>query len=192
MIKINLLPWREELREERKRQFISTLVGCVVIAGGLVYLAGEYFDERIKHQNERNEYVRSEIKVLDERVKEIKELKARKLQLVERMKVIQDLQGNRPIAARLFDQMIRTLPDGVYFTHAKFEKNILSIDGAAESNSLVSNLMRNMDDSDWLANPVLDQVKATTSGQLDQANEFKLAVKQTKPKVVSDEEGASQ
>ena len=119
MARINLLPWREQLREERKQRFLVTLVGVLIVAGGLVFLADQYLNAAITQQNARNEFIRKEISVLDTRIKEISELKTRRQQLVERMKIIQDLQGNRPIAARVFDQLVRTLPDGVYFTDLK-------------------------------------------------------------------------
>ena len=114
MARINLLPWREQLREERKQRFLVTLAGVLIVAGGIVFLADQYLNAAIAQQNARNEFIRNEISALDSRIKEISELKTRRQQLVERMKIIQDLQGNRPIAARIFDQLVRTLPDGVY------------------------------------------------------------------------------
>ncbi len=181
MVNLNLLPWRDELREERKKSFFLKLIGSIIIAIGLVYLAGEYFNEKVNQQNARNEYIKAESSVLENRVKEINELKERKKQLVERMRIIQDLQGNRPITGRIFEQLVDTLPDGVYFTEAQLQDKRLSISGVAESNSLISSLMRNLDDSDWLSHSVLDSVVVTKVGTLDKANVFKLAVEQTKP-----------
>lgn len=183
MARINLLPWREQLREERKQRFLVTLVGVVVVAAGTVFLGDQYLSGAIEQQNARNQFVRKEIAVLDARIKEISELKTRRQQLLERMKIIQDLQGNRPIIGRVFDQLVRTLPDGVYFTSVKMTGKNIAIVGAAESNNRVSNLMRNLDASDWLHAPNLTQVKATTAGALDQANVFQLTVKQTQPGV---------
>jgi type IV pilus assembly protein PilN len=183
MARINLLPWREQLREERKQRFLVTLAGVVVVAAGTVFLGDQYLNGAIEQQNSRNQFVRKEIAVLDARIKEISELKTRRQQLLERMKIIQDLQGNRPIIGRVFDQLVRTLPDGVYFTSVKMTGKNIAIVGAAESNNRVSNLMRNLDASDWLDAPNLTQVKATTAGALDQANVFQLTVKQTQPGV---------
>ncbi|MCG4452333.1 type 4a pilus biogenesis protein PilN [Pseudomonas sp. SA3-5] len=183
MARINLLPWREQLREERKQRFLVTLAGVVVVAAGTVFLGDQYLSGAIEQQNSRNQFVRKEIAVLDARIKEISELKTRRQQLLERMKIIQDLQGNRPIIGRVFDQLVRTLPDGVYFTSVKMTGKNIAIVGAAESNNRVSNLMRNLDASDWLDAPNLTQVKATTAGALDQANVFQLTVKQTQPGV---------
>src|SRR5690554_353116 len=181
MARINLLPWREQLREERKQRFLVTLVGVLIVAGGMVFLADQYLNAAITQQNARNEFVRKEISALDARIKEISELKTRRQQLVERMKIIQDLQGNRPIAARVFDQLVRTLPDGVHFTDLKMVGKSISIEGAAESNNLVSSLMRNHDDSEWLAAPNLTSVTAESADKLDQRNTFKLTVQQTVP-----------
>ena len=192
MARINLLPWREQLREERKQRFLVTIVGVLIVAGGIVFLADQYLNAAITQQNARNDFIRNEISALDSRIKEISELKTRRQQLVERMKIIQDLQGNRPIAARVFDQLVRTLPDGVYFADVKMVGKSISIEGAAESNNLVSSLMRNQDASDWLTSPNLTEVKAVSADKLDQANTFKLAVQQTLPKEQDeqDEQGA--
>ncbi|WP_423814817.1 PilN domain-containing protein, partial [Pseudomonas viridiflava] len=104
------------MREERKQRFLVTLAGVLIVAGGAVFLGDQYLNGAIDQQNARNEFVKKEIAVLDARIKEISELKTRRQQLLERMKIIQDLQGNRPIIGRVFDQLARTLPDGVYFT----------------------------------------------------------------------------
>ncbi len=181
MARINLLPWREQLREERKKQFLSILALIVIVAGLLVFLGDRTINGKIDHQNARNEFLRKQIRLLDGRIKEIEQLQARRSQLLERMKIIQDLQGNRPIIVRVFDEMVRTLPDGVYFTSVDMKGSVIGIKGGAESNSRVSNLMRQMDASDWLASPNLTAVKAVTQGALDQANVFEMSVRQTEP-----------
>lgn len=187
MARINLLPWREQLREERKQRFLVALGGVLVIAAGTIFLGDQYLTGAIEQQASRNEFVRKEIAVLDARIKEISELKTRRAQLLERMKIIQDLQGNRPIIGRVFDQLVRTLPDGVYFTALKMSGKNIAIVGAAESNNRVSNLMRNLDSSEWLELPNLTEVKAVTAGALDQANVFQLTVQQTQPALGSEE-----
>ena len=181
MARINLLPWREQLREERKQRFLVALGGVLLVSGGLVFLGDQYFSSAIENQSARNDLLRKEIAVLDARIKEISELKTRRQQLLERMKIIQDLQGNRPIIGRVFDQLVRTLPDGVYYTGLKMNGHTIAIAGAAESNNRVSNLMRNLDASDWLTSPNLTEVKAVTQGAVDQANTFQLTVQQTQP-----------
>ena len=116
MARINLLPWREQLREERKQRFLVILGAVLLASGALIFLGDQYFNSAIENQSARNNFLRKEIAVLYARIKEISELKTRRQQLLERMKIIQDLQGNRPIIGRVFDQLVRTLPDGVFFT----------------------------------------------------------------------------
>jgi type IV pilus assembly protein PilN len=186
MARINLLPWREELREERRKRFLVALVAVVVGSVGAVLIADQVISSAIDRQIARNDYIGKQIAVVDERIKQISDLKERRQQLVERMRIIQDLQGNRPISGRIFDQLARTLPDGVYFTEVKMVGKSLSITGAAESNNRVSDLMRNLDASDWFDAPSLTEVKATTAGQLDQANVFQLTVRQTQPAAAED------
>lgn len=188
MARINLLPWREQRREERKQRFLVALGAVLVGAAALVFAGDQYLNGAIEQQNARNDYVRKEIAALDARIKEISELKKRREELLERMKIIQDLQGNRPVTARVFDQLVRTLADGVHFTALKMTGKNIAIQGAAESNNRVSALMRNLDASDWLAAPNLTEVKAVTAGTVDQANVFQLTVQQTRP----DEEAAAQ
>lgn len=190
MARINLLPWREQLREERKQRFVVAMGGTLIIAAGLVFLAGQYLDGAIEQQNARNDFIKKEIAVLDARIKEISELKERRAQLLERMKIIQDLQGNRPIIGRVFDQLVRTLPEGVFFSALSRKDSVISIQGTAESNNRVSSLMRNLDASDWLKAPNLTEVKALTAGEVDQASTFKLTVRQTRPGV-EEEDGQS-
>ncbi|MFI8221890.1 PilN domain-containing protein [Pseudomonas sp. NPDC085632] len=188
MARINLLPWREERREERRKRFLLALIGVVAGSVGAVLIADQIISAAIERQVVRNDYIGKQIAVVDERIKQISELKARRQQLVERMRIIQDLQGNRQISGRIFDQLARTLPDGVYFTDVKMVGKTLSINGAAESNNRVSELMRNLDASDWFDAPSLNEVKSTTAGQVDQANTFELTVRQTQPKTLEDEQ----
>ena len=114
MAQINLLPWRERLREERKREFFTILIGVVIISAGILFLIDRYFNGEIDVQVSRNEFLRSEITVLDERVAEINQLRQQKEDIRSRMNVITDLQGTRPVIVRIFDELVNTLPDGVY------------------------------------------------------------------------------
>ncbi|WP_448694588.1 PilN domain-containing protein [Pseudomonas moraviensis] len=188
MARINLLPWREERREERRKRFLLVLIGVLAGSIGAVLIADQIISAAIERQMARNDYIGKQIAVVDERINQISELKARRQQLVERMRIIQDLQGNRQISGRVFDQLARTLPDGVYFTDVKMAGKTLSISGAAESNNRVSELMRNLDASDWFDAPSLNEVKATSADQVEQANVFQLTVRQTQPKVLEDEQ----
>ncbi|MBB3102904.1 PilN domain-containing protein [Azomonas macrocytogenes] len=180
MARINLLPWREHLREERQRRFLIILAGVFAVAGFIIFIADGFLNSSIEYQTARNTFIRSEISALDARIKEISELKTRRQQLLDRMKTIQSLQGNRPVIAHIFDQMVRTLPDGAYFTSLKMIGQNISIAGAAESNNRVSSLMRNLDASEWLEAPNLNEVKAANNGDAG-GNWFQLTVRQTQP-----------
>lgn len=181
MAHINLLPWREKLREERRRRFLMALGAVLAGSVGILFLADQYLSLARERQMARNDFLRREIAVLDARIKEISELRTRRQQLLERMKIIQDLQGNRPIIVRVFDELARTLPDGVHFSELTMTGSRISIRGTAESNSKVSSLMRSLDGSAWLAAPNLAEVKAVTSGAVEQANNFQLTVQQVVP-----------
>jgi type IV pilus assembly protein PilN len=180
MAQINLLPWREERRQVRKKEFLVTVVLVLALGVGLLMMADRVVNGQIDEQNSRNQYLAENIKVLDKQVAEIRDLQRRRNQLLDRMRVIQQLQGNRPIIVRVLDQLVRTVPDGVFYTNLSTKGKRISISGIAESNNRVSSLMRRLDASDWLANPVLDKVNAAPKYG-DQANTFKLTVKVQAP-----------
>lgn len=194
MARINLLPWREQLREQRKQQFIATLVGVLLLGAAVVFLADQAFNHMIDQQRARNNFIRQEITALDARIKEISELRKKRQELIDRTKVIQDLQGNRPIVSRVFDQLVRTIPDGVFFTSVKMTGKNVAIEGTAESNNLISSLMRNQDASDWLAAPNLAEVKTVEAREADgqELSTFRLSVQQTKPADEAQGQGARQ
>jgi type IV pilus assembly protein PilN len=181
MARINLLPWREERREARRKRFLLVLVAVMAGTTGAVLVANQAISGAIDRQIARNDYIGKQIAVVDERITQINELKARRQQLIERMRIIRDLQGNRQISGRMFDQLARALPDGVYFTEVKMTGKALSITGAAQSNSRVSDLMRNLEASDWFDAPSLTEVKTTAAGQVEPASVFQLTVRQTRP-----------
>jgi type IV pilus assembly protein PilN len=181
MARINLLPWREERREARRKRFLLVLVAVMLGTMGAVLVANQAISGAIDRQVARNDYIGKQVAVVDERITQINNLKARRQQLVERMRIIQDLQGNRQISGRIFDQLARALPDGVYFTEVKMTAKTLSISGVAQSNNRVSDLMRNLEASDWLDAPSLTEVRAAAVGQVAQANVFQLTVRQTQP-----------
>ena len=185
MARINLLPWREQRRELCRKRFHKALVAVLLGSLAALFGADRYLQAALERQQARNAFVQAEIAVLDARIVAIRELRERRAQLLERMQIIQDLQGNRPVIGRVFDQLVRTLPDGVYFSSVKMAGKAITIAGAAESNNRVSNLMRNLDASEWLEAPNLSEVKAVTAGAVDQANVFLLTVQQTQPAVES-------
>ena len=175
MANINLLPWREARRQERKKQFLVGLGATLVGAALAVLLWDVMVNAQIDYQQSRNQHLRTHIALLDQEVAEIRDLQRKRNQLVERMRVIQALQGNRPVIVRLLDQLVRTVPDGVFYTSLETKANVVSIEGVAESNNRVSSLMRRLDASDWLENPNLDAVQAAPEYG-EQATTFKLTV----------------
>ena len=188
MAKINLLPWREARREELKRAFLSILGLVAAMAVVLVMLADRVVNSQIDNQRARNDYISTNIRVLDKQVEEIKDLQRKRNQLIDRMRVIQELQGNRPIIVRVLDQLVRTVPDGVFYTSVSARGQQLNIDGVAESNNRVSSLMRRLDASDWLKEPNLDAVRAAPAYG-DQANTFDLTVQVDLPEKDEDTGG---
>jgi type IV pilus assembly protein PilN len=186
MAQINLLPWREERRQQLKKDFLTSIALVLALGAGLVLLGDRIVNGQIDYQNARNNYLKEHIKELDKAVAEIKELEKRRNQLIERMRVIQELQGNRPIIVRVMDQLVRTVPDGVFYNSLTSNAGKITIVGVAESNNRVSSLMRQLDASDWLASPNLDKVSnAPDFG--DQASRFNLTVKVKAP--ATDDEG---
>jgi type IV pilus assembly protein PilN len=187
MARINLLPWREARREEQKKAFL-TILGLVAIAAVLLLVLGDrVVNSQIENQRARNNYLTQNIGVLNKQVEEIKDLQRQRNQLIERMRVIQELQGNRPIIVRVLDQLVRTVPDGVFYTSVEAVGQELTIEGIAESNNRVSSLMRRLDASEWLKDPNLDEVRAAPDYG-DQANTFELKVMVDLPEKTAEQE----
>lgn len=180
-IKINLLPWREELREQRKQEFLRILIGVVVFAGVIIFGFDRYYNNAIDTQNARNRFMDSEIKVLEQKIEQIKVLQKKRQQLLARMQVIQELQGNRPIIVRLFDELARRLSDRVFYTEVDLKGKTLDIHGVAESNNRISSQLRNFEESEWFSKPNVTEITADpTYGP--QASRFTLTVQQSAPK----------
>jgi len=178
MARINLLPWRDRQRAVRHQHFLWLLGGIAVAAAGLIALGERVLDHAIEQQASRNAYLGSRIASLDERIRQISDLQVRREQLLARLQIIQGLQGNRPASVRLFDQLARALPDGVYFTELGRVGKMLSISGVAESNDQVSELLRSLAAASGLAVPVLEEVKTASAGDEGSASIFRLTVAQ--------------
>lgn len=174
MATINLLPWREAQREERKKQFLLAVVASALFGVALVSVWMFLEKASIDHQKSRNAYLQTHIDELNKQVKEIRDLEKRRSQMLERMQIIQDLQGKRPMIVRLFDEQVRTLPEGVFFTRLQRRESKISVDGYAESNNRVSSLMRNLDGSAWFDAPNLTAVSAAPDYG-EQASRFKMS-----------------
>jgi len=179
MAHINLLPWREELRQEQTRQFATFTVLSLVLTAALVFTVHVIVNGQIEHQKFRNKMLQDEITTLDAALKQIATLEETKEKLLARMDVIQSLQQRRPQIVHLFDDFVRTVPEGIYLTLIKQEVKQLTIKGVAESNGRVSAYMRNIDASAWMATPKLKVIQ-TRKGTL-RSNDFTLTTSQSLP-----------
>jgi type IV pilus assembly protein PilN len=159
MPSINLLPWRADLRQRRKKEFAVGMFAAVALALVIAFLAHLAVSSMIDAQNRRNELLQSEIAKLDKQIEEILSLEEQKRRMLARMEVIERLQRSRPEVVHLFDQLVRTLPEGVYLTSVKQNDRKLELSGVAQSSTRVSAFMRNIDASDTLSVPELKVIQ---------------------------------
>ncbi len=155
MARINLLPWREKLRKQRRRDFGLMVLGALVVTFLGLFYWHMFNQGMIDNQNERNRILESEIATMNKAIKEIEELDRTRQKLIARMKVIEDLQVSRPQIVHLFDELVTVVPDGAYLTKAVQAGKKLVLDGRAQSNARVSTYMRNIEASPWLNDPKL-------------------------------------
>ena len=176
---LNLLPWRDKAREQKKKQFFALLASTVALAGLVVFAVHSYMRSEIDHQQERNRYLQSEIAILDQRIAAIKKLDSTKQALLDRMQVIENLQSTRPAIVHLFDEMATSLPGGMYLEKLKQTGTMVNVDGKAESNARVSNYMNRLDRSSWLSSSNLNIISvAQEDGRNSLLRDFKLDVRQ--------------
>ena len=186
MPRINLLPWREQQRTERKMAFT---VGIVAAAVGALAVTGAgylFFNSLIDAQNTRNASLTNEIKELDKKIEEINSLEDQKQRFVARMEIIEKLQRSRPEIVHVFDTFVSTLPDGTYLTAITQTGQRYKIQGVAQSSTRGSSLMRNLDSSQWLKDAELEVVESKKDNPLGSdftlyANQVTTLVDETKP-----------
>jgi type IV pilus assembly protein PilN len=164
MPKINLLPWREELRQKRKKEFLLAILGAVLMGAALTFGTKLYYQARISNQEARNTLLRNEIAELDRQIAEINELDAQKSRLLARMEVIDQLQRSRPEAVHLMDEAVEILPEGTHMTAVRQEGARIEIAGVTQSSTRVSVLMRNIEESLWLKDERLGGIRWSGSG----------------------------
>lgn len=164
MPRINLLPWREELRQKRKKDFLMALGGAVLIGGFMTLASKMTVRQWIQNQETRNNVLKAEITELDRQIDEILGLENQKERLLARMNIIEQLQQSRPEVVHLFDELVDALPDGVFLTEITQTAARIEISGTAQSSTRVSALMRNVDSSEWLREPGLDVVETVEAG----------------------------
>ena len=179
MPSINLLPWREAERKKRQRDF-GVATGGAVIAGIVVVMTTIFtYSTMISNQEDRNQRLTDEIVELEKSITEIDGLERQKERLLARMEIIEELQKSRPEIVHLFDELVRQLPEGVYLTGMKQTGSRVEIRGVAQSSTRVSALMRQIDSSEWLADPEVERVETTQAGASRQSN-FVVYLKQVR------------
>lgn len=185
MPRVNLLPWRDEIRQDRERRFYISLAIAAALMVATVGIVQLVINGVIADQQARNTIITTEISRLNKQIKEIDELQAQKDALLARMNIIQSLQGTRPLVVHLFDDLVRALPDGAYTSSIAQSGNKLVIEGFAQSNARVSAFMRNIENSQWLAEPTLTVIRTAESAR-GKTSQFTLRAKQWSP--VADED----
>jgi len=188
MPRINLLPWRDSLKKEREIRF-GIIMGIALGITALIFLGIHLFiANAISYQESRNNYLTEQIKEAEAKIAEIKELEQKKERLIERMSVIQELEKSRPQVVHLFDELVKQIPPGVYFTKMAQKGDKITLEGTAQSDARVSSLMSNVETSQWLSHPKIYQIVTKEQQQQEKdkkgtrVSEFKLEVTQTAPK----------
>lgn len=173
MSHVNLLPWREVMRQQQKKQFLTLLFAVALFVMIIVWLVGMLIDSRIANQNQRNAFLEGQIAVLDAEISKIKDIKESKKAIEQRMALIEQLQTSRNVAPIVFDELARMLPPGVSFRSFSRQGNIIQVSGVSESNNRLSSFMRNIEESKIFGNGELSSIVADTSAT-DAVSEFKL------------------
>lgn len=169
---INLLPWREELRQKRKKEFILAAFGAVLMGAALTLGTRVYYDGRISNQEARNGTLRKEIAELDTQIAEIRDLETKRQRLLDRTQVIQQLERSRPETVTLMDALVDIVPPGTYLTQVEQQGKRIDLKGITQSSTRVSALMRLINSAEWLRKPELGEIEyaandPTAPGQFD-------------------------
>ena len=190
MARINLLPWREEKRKERQRQFMSSLALTSILGVVIVFFTGFIFDQKISHQQTRNQKVQQEISALEIRIKRIDELERTRARLISRKQVIERLQASRSTTVELLDKLAKSIPVGVTLTTIRQQGNDLALVGSSQSNARVSAYLRELESNDLFLNPQLDFVRSSTRPvTATEPYEFSIKVNLRPPKSSDEDEG---
>ena len=180
MTRINLLPWRETVRQEKKKEFLTILTLVAVLSLFFSYGWIDSVEGKIEDQRVRNALLQTEINKLQKKVREIAGYKKERQDLCDRLEVIQNLQGTRPFIVHYFDEMARVVPDNLFLTQIVREGEVFALEGVTESNNRVSELMRNLDNSDWYRDPNLKTVIADPKFG-EQASRFAMSINTDSP-----------
>ena len=178
MTRLNLLPWRQLRRKEQDRQLLSIGIGAAILMLLILFYVYLNVNSRIDQQNKRNQYLTTQINMLDAQIRDIRQLKKERQALIARMRVIQQLQADRTQIVHVFDSLARRLPQGIYLTKLVQNGTKITISGVAQSNERVSEFMRNLDASNWFGKPDLDVINVAVKGHA-RVSQFTLHVTET-------------
>ena len=180
MARINLLPWREELRKQQQQEFVVAIGFSVLVTAALLGCVHMYLQGLQDYQDQRNKIILDEIAILDTKIKEIKDIEEKKNKLLTKIDVIQELQESRPEIVHLFDELSTTAPEGIYLTKFSQSGNGLTMNGKAQSNARVSAYMRAIDASPWLKTPRLNVIQSKDKTSNSQLSDFTMVAVQGK------------
>ncbi|MGZ8136421.1 MAG: PilN domain-containing protein [Methylococcaceae bacterium] len=184
MAKINLLPWREELRKQKKQDFIIAIGLSAFMAVVILGAVHVYIDQLQSYQEKRNKVLQDEIALVDKKIVEIKTIEEKKSKLLAKIDLIYKLQKSRPEIVHLFDEIPKATPDGLFLTKVTQKGDELIFEGKSQSNARVSAFMRAIEASQWLQKPTLNLIKLPekdkTNPSPDQSSDFILRAKQGK------------
>jgi len=190
MAKINLLPWRENLRKQRQKNFMAALVGTLALAAVVVFGFNYLMNQQISGQQARNDYLRAEIRKLERDIERIEELEVVRDNLIARKDVIENLQSSRNLMVHLFNQLAQTVPEGITLSAVQQNDQILVIEGTSESESRVSDYMRNVESADWMSQTSLDIVERVGEEERPgQPHRFEIRTRIAPPSANDDGEG---
>lgn len=191
MARINLLPWREEARRERQRQFLYSLMGTLVLGAILVLLVGMFFDQRISNQESRNQQLQQEINRLEQRIARIAELEKTRDRLLSRKQIIESLQASRSLTVELLDKLAKTIPVGITLTNVRQQGSSLTLLGTSQSNARVSAYLQSLEEMDLFVGPELQYVRAVENPpNRIEPYEFSIRVRLDNRREDDDEQGA--
>ena len=183
MPRINLLPWRDAERKRKRQEFGVGALGALMLAAVVYLVVNWQMQSAIDEQTGRNDYLNGQIKELDKQIAEILDLEQQKARLQARIQVIEQLELSRPEIVHVFDQIVRTTPDGIYLTSVKQTDRKIELKGIAQSSTRVASYMRNLDSSEWLTDPALQILE--TKGATDAGSQFTLSATQENPQLAA-------
>lgn len=189
MARINLLPWRQEERERRNKEFITLVAAVTLLALLAAFATWSYFNNELEEQRDANALIVKENARLDVILTDIESLEQRREDIISRMQVIQDLQGRRPVPVRIWDDLAKAIPPELYLTNLKREGDLITLTGKADNPNMVSSLIRNLDSSKWMGNSAVNNIQQDiTAYQVDPALAPAIATTNEQPRPIYPED----